>query len=66
MKGLEGTGVISDSLFSGGVLFETMCPAEKLLSLRSVDNIYAFVAHFQDLPTEKDAALSFLKGLAVK
>ncbi|GLJ50295.1 hypothetical protein SUGI_1071500 [Cryptomeria japonica] len=66
LKGLEGTGVISNSLFSGGVLFETMCPAEKLLSLRAVDNIYAFVAHFQDLPMEKDAAISFLKGLAVK
>ncbi|XP_059069141.1 uncharacterized protein LOC131073363 isoform X2 [Cryptomeria japonica] len=65
LKGLEGTGVISNSLFSGGVLFETMCPAE-LLSLRAVDNIYAFVAHFQDLPMEKDAAISFLKGLAVK
>lgn len=66
LEGLEGTSVVSDSLFGGGILFRTTCPPEKLTKLRSVDNIYAFVAHFEDLPPEKDAAITFLKDLAGK
>lgn len=66
LEGFEWTSVVSDSLFGGGVLFRTTCPPQKLTKLRSVDNIYAFVAHFQDLPSEKDAAIAFLRDLAVK
>eukprot|EP00249_Psilotum_nudum_P014567 c24891_g1_i4 orf=219-1481(+) len=66
LEKLENVYLVSDTLFLGGVLFSTSSAPVEVLKLRSADNIYAFLGHFQGILHEKDGALLYIKGLPEK
>ncbi|KAJ7521091.1 hypothetical protein O6H91_19G037500 [Diphasiastrum complanatum] len=66
VKVLGEASKLSDSPAFGGVCFSTVASLETIYKLRSADNVYAFVGHFQDVPISKDSAVSYLKNLVKK
>ncbi|KAL2613006.1 hypothetical protein R1flu_024698 [Riccia fluitans] len=66
LEAINETVILSDSLAQGGVLFRTKAEPKELTSLRAVDNIYAFLGHYQDVPLDKEPAIKYLTSLAAK
>eukprot|EP00897_Mesotaenium_endlicherianum_P000756 jgi/Mesen1/10681/ME000009S10477 len=58
-----GARVLEEEI-RGGLLFQTDADPRKVARLRSLDTLYAFVAHQKDIPVEREAGIAHFKALA--
>lgn len=60
------SAIQAPQILHGGVIFNTHASPKVVASLRSLDAVYAYVAHFKNVPHSKEEAGPYFKDLATK